>query len=285
MISFCADDYGLHSEVSEHIRECAEKKALQQVSAFANMGQAPLPQVENLCLSLHLNLVEGKCMADHAKVDLIADESGAFRYTFTGLLWQNLRHPKKLEAQLSEEIRAQISAWKKRLPPDHPIRIDSHQHTLMIPAVWSALISVLREEKIPIGHLRVPAEPILPFLQTPSLYFTYRPINLIKQWLLNVLWQYNRRKIKDLKIPTKIFFGILFSGKMDEKRVRKILPKFVRMAEKKGKEIEVLFHPGYIKEKNVKWEDSHVVFQSFYLSESRKTEFDSVMNLSERRDF
>ena len=71
--------------------------------------------------------------------------------------------------------------------------------------------------------------------------------------------------------------GILFSGKMDEKRVKKILPKYIRMAEKDGRDIEVLFHPGYIDKNEFKHEN--IVFRDFYLSENRKTEFDSVINI------
>ena len=82
--------------------------------------------------------------------------------------------------------------------------------------------------------MRIPREPLLPYIKTPSLYFTYSPINIIKQWLLNFLWLVNKNQAKKYSIPTSYFFGILFSGKMDEKRVRKILPKYVKKAKKDG---------------------------------------------------
>ena len=74
--------------------------------------------------------------------------------------------------------------------------------------------------------------------------------------------------------------GILFSGKMDEKRVSKILPKYVKMAEKDGKDIEVLFHPGFIEEKEL--DKKEIAFEKFYLSEIRKTVYDSVIKISDR---
>ena len=96
------------------------------------------------------------------------------------------------------------------------------------------------------------------------------------------LWLINKSKSKKFKIPTSYFFGILFSGKMDEKRVNKILPKYIKMAKKHESDIEVLFHPGYLEKKDSDFKDKNVVFEDFYLSENRKTEFDSVMNISER---
>ena len=68
---------------------------------------------------------------------------------------------------------------------------------------------------------------------------------------------------------------------MDEKRVKKILPKYIKMAERYGKSIEVLFHPGYLEKSNTDFENQNIVFEKFYLSKNRKTEFDSVMKISE----
>ena len=166
------------------------------------------------------------------------------------------------------------------MPQGIPFCIDSHQHTHMIPAVFKALIKVLINEEIDLKYMRIPSEPLLPYIKTPSLYFTYNIVNIIKQWLLKFLWMINKNQAKKYKIPTSYFLGILFSGEMDEKRVMKILPKYIKMAEKTGKDIEVLFHPGYL-EKN-ETDLKNIVFEKFYLSENRKTEFDSVMKISER---
>ena len=192
----------------------------------------------------------------------------------------NLTSPKKLEEQVYLEIRAQVLFWKRTIPEDTPFCVDSHQHTHMIPAVFTALLRVLKDENIDLKYIRIPKEPILPYLKTPSLYFTYSGINVIKQWLLNFLWLINKKHKKQYKIPTAYFLGILFSGEMDEKRVSKILQKYRKIAEKEDKDIEVLFHPGYLREKDFK--DKNVVFKKFYMSKMRKTEFDSLIKLKER---
>ncbi len=283
MIYFCADDYGLNDISSLHIQECIDKGALNKVSVFPNFEQVDLGKIsenKNIRISLHLNLVEGKCMAEAGEINLLADENGNFKHTFVGLFKLSLFHRKKLEEEAYKEIKAQVLFWKSILPEDIPFCIDGHQHTHMIPAVFKALIRVLSDEKINLKYMRIPAEPILPYIKTPSLYFTYSAVNIIKQWLLKFLWLINKNQSGKYKIPTSHFMGILFSGNMDEKRVKKILPKYIKMAEKDGRDIEVLFHPGYIDKDEFKYEN--IAFKDFYLSENRKTEFDSVMKILER---
>lgn len=286
MICVCADDYGLCNEVSVHIQNCIDAGVIDKVSVLPNFGKVDFGELtkrKNLKISLHLNLVEGKCMADPCEIGLIADENGNFKHTFSGLFKLNLLCAKKLEAQLYKEIKAQVLYWKSIFPEDLPFLIDSHQHTHMVPAVFRALNKVLYDEGIKIIHMRIPVEPIMPYIKTPSLYFTYKPVNIIKQWFLKFLWMINRREAKKYKISTSYFFGVLFSGKMDEKRVNKLLPKYKKLAEKDGKDIEVLFHPGYMNTNGTNINFKNIVFKDFYLSPNRKTEFDAVMNISERR--
>ena len=285
MIYFCADDYGLCNSASLHIQKCIEKGALNKVSVLPNFNRNNIDKIlenKDIMVSLHLNLVEGKCMADSEEIDLIADKNGNLKQTFVGLLKLNLFHAKKLESQVYKEIRAQILFWKSILPSDMAFCVDSHQHTHMIPAVFRALIKVLNDEEITLKYMRIPAEPVLPYIQAPSLYFTYKPVNIIKQWLLKFLWLINKSQAGKYGIPTMHFLGILFSGEMDEKRVSRILPKVKRLAQKDGKDIEVLFHPGYWEKCEFDFKSENIVFKDFYLSENRKTEYDSVMNISER---
>ena len=285
MIYLCADDYGLCESASACIQNCVDKGALNKVSVFPNFDKVDLQNIlenKNIRLSLHLNLVEGKCMADAEEISLIADKNGNLKHSFFGLFKLSIFSRKELEAQVYKEIKAQVLFWKNILPQDMPFCIDSHQHTHMIPAVFRALLKVLQDEKIKLEHLRIPAEPIFPYIQTPLLYCTYKPINIIKQWLLKFLWQINKSLAKRHNIPTSHFLGILFSGKMDEKRVQMVLTKYKKLAEKDGRDIEVLFHPGYIDGCECELKDKNVAFKEFYLSRNRKTEFDSVMKISER---
>lgn len=285
MIYFCADDYGLNDISSIRIQQCVTDGVLNKVSVFPNFEKIDLQEIlnnKNVRISLHLNLVEGKCMANADEIDLIADKNGNLKHDFGGLFKLGLFSSKKFEEQVYKEIKAQVLFWKNILPKDVPFCIDSHQHTHMIPSVFKALIKVLDTEKINAEYIRIPAEPLLPYIKTPSLYFTYSPINIIKQWLLKFLWLINRKTVKPSPIPTALFFGILFSGKMDKKRVNKILPEYIKLSKKYNSDIEVLFHPGYLRESELDTQNKNIAFEKFYLSNNRKTEFDSVMEISER---
>ena len=287
MIYFCADDYGMCDMISMHIQRCIDEGVLNKVSIFPNFDKIDLQKIsenKDIRLSLHLNLVEGRCMSYADKIHLIADKNGNFKHTFGRLFKLSLFHPKELEAQVYKEIRTQVLFWKSILPKDAPFCIDSHQHTHMIPVVFRALLKALSDEKINLKYMRIPVEPLMPYIKTPSLYLTYTPINLIKQWLLKFLWLINKRQAKKYKIPTAYFMGILFSGKMDEKRVNKILPKYEKIAEKDGRDIEVLFHPGYLDKSDISFEKRNIVFNEFYLSQNRKTEFESVMKISTKEE-
>lgn len=284
MIYFSADDYGLCDGISAHIKQCVDKGALNKVSVFPNFDPIKLSDLvsnKNVRVSLHLNLAEGKCMADAEEINLIADKDGNFMHTFGGLLKLNLFKRKEFEAQVYKEIKAQVLHWRSILPEDVPFCIDSHQHTHMIPAVFKTLLRVLSDEKTEPEYMRIPAEPIIPYIKTPLLYFTYSPINIIKQWVLKMLWQINKKYMKRYRVPTAYFMGILFSGRMDADRVTRILPKYIKMAEKNNKDIEVLFHPGYLSAVELNLKEKNIVFEKFYLSKNRKTEFDSVIDILE----
>jgi len=282
VVYISADDYGLCDVASTHIQQCIDCDAINKVSVFPNLEQVDpkrITESKNVRLSLHLNLVEGKCMAKPSEVPLLADKYGNLKHSFTGLLKLGLFHPKEFSKQVYREIKAQVLFWKSLLPEAALFCVDGHQHTHMIPSVFNALLRVLEEEKVNLDYIRIPCEPLLPYIKTPSLYFTYNPINVAKQWLLNFLWRLNKHKGQ--KLHTALFFGILFSGRMDERRVLRILPKYEKLAQKRGMDIEVLFHPGYL-DVNDSFTGKNIAFSKFYLSGNRKTEFDSVMKMRKK---
>ena len=138
MVYYCADDYGLCDTMSANIQKCIDEGALNKVSVFPNFDKVDLSKLfenKQIRVSLHLNLVEGKCMANSDEIDLIADKSGNLKQTFIRIFILSLLHKTKFKAQIYKEIRAQILFWKSILPKDVPFCIDSHQHTHMIPAV------------------------------------------------------------------------------------------------------------------------------------------------------
>ncbi len=285
MIYYCADDYALNDISSQRILECIKLGVLNKVSVFPNLDKFNLNdilEIKDVRISLHLNLVEGKCLSNPKDIKLLVNQNGEFKHSFGGLFFNYLFRRKMFERQLYNEIKAQVLFFKDILPEGVDFCIDSHQHTHMIPSVFENIVKVVNDEKICVKYIRIPTEPIYPYIMTPSLYFTYSPINFIKQSLLNFLWITNKKYIKNTNISYGYFLGILFSGKMDEKRINKVLPHYIKLSNKKKKDVEVLFHPGFVDESEADFKNKNIKFEKFYFSENRKTEFQSVMNLSER---
>lgn len=270
-----ADDYGMTPSTCERIKECWEHGCLNSLSVVPNgcLSYAfEFKKEMDVPCAVHLNLVEGKALQSPEKLDLLVNVDGYMKNSFFNLLLLSLSPARKrLEKQLYLEIKEQILATMKYLNSEE-IFLDSHQHTHMIPLVFKTMLQVVRDCNIPVKYLRISAEPLLPFLMEPSLYLTYKPINIIKNMVLNFLWLFEKKIFKKSGISTALFCGIIFSGKMDADRVMKVFPHFYKKAKKRGCDLEFLFHPGYIKDGEEFMDPYKTAFQQFYLSEGRKEE-------------
>lgn len=265
-IYFCADDFGLSPESDRHIKECKVNK----VSVLAN-SDADFSGL-NAKISTHINLVEGKCVSDKNKIPLLVDDKGYFRHTFGGLLKLSLgKNRKEFRQQVKTEMRAQI---KKVNAPE---MIDSHQHVHMIPVIFSCLCEIIEEDGMNTEYLRIPAEPVLPYILAPEFYKSYFSLNFIKQQTLKFLNLFNKKRLKRAGLKQNDFFGIMFSGNMNEKRVKKLLGAFIRHSEKKNRDLEVLFHPGFVETTEGKSAAEEYKFSQFYLSEGRKNEYCALL--------
>lgn len=281
-IYYCADDFGMTPATCARITDCCKEGCLNKISVLPNTKLQDLPQyfTGTAVIGVHLNFVEGHCMSGKKAVPLLVDGDGSFCHSFFGLLMLSLsRRRKALFQQVKTELRAQLAAAQAFLPTGAPLFLDSHQHTHMIPLLFRALAAVIEEDGLSVAFLRIPAEPILPFLLTPSLYPHYFSANLIKQWVLKCCNLCNRSVRRRLNIPTADFFGILFSGHMTQSRVEKLLPHYYRYAARRHRNIEVLFHPGYTATGEELFDEKKVSFHPFYYSDGRKAEYDTLHHL------
>ena len=283
MINFCADDYGISAESCNRIEECLKNGVLNKVSVLPNGEIRDFKSRlagKNTEVALHINLVEGKPLTDLKEIPLIVNDAGHFKYSFIGLCALSFSHKRKeLEKQLEKEIKNQIRFWKNQMGEETQISLDSHQHVYMIPLIFKTVMRVIKEENLNVKELRVPAEPLSPYLLTPSLYFSYKPSGLIKQWLLKFFALVNRREFKAAGIPTTCFMGVLFSGKLSQDRVKKLLPRYLKIAQRKGQFVEIGFHPGYLESGEKPIEGSKESFGKFYYSPWRYVEYTTLINL------
>lgn len=283
MVYFCADDYGICQQSNSHIEKCLTDGALNKVSVLPNGTYQDFKQrlsVGQTKLSLHINLVEGAPLSDPSELDLIVSEDGYFKHSFIGLgLLSFSRKRKKLQEQLYKEIQAQIIFWKKHIGDNTPVCLDSHQHVHMIPLIFKTLLKVIKDENLQVAALRFPDEPLMPYLKNPSLYLSYELKGIMKQWVIKILAIFDRGPLKKTKIPTTCFMGLMFSGKMTQQKIHKLLPHYLKIAKKQGKDIEIAFHPGYVEDGEKLLEGNRAGFEQYYFSPWRKVEFETLMNL------
>jgi len=278
MIYFCADDYGISRSSNTRIEECLKKGVLNKISVLPNGDVSDFNERllgKNVKLSLHLNLIEGYPLSKKEDVSLLVSDKGFFKHSFIGLFFLSLFGNRRLlEKQLYNEIKAQIDFWKNKMGEHTPILIDSHQHTHMIPLIFRTLMRVIREEDVEVEYIRIPAEPIFPFIKSPSLYLTFSPVGLVKQWLLKFLNLVNRREFKKANIKSAAFMGILFSGRLTEDKINKLLPHY----KKQNENIEIGVHPGYLESGEHLIDGCRLSFEKFYYSKWRKKEYNTLLN-------
>jgi hypothetical protein len=290
MTEFHADDYGLFTAQSKRILQCKETGALNGISIIPNGDELAdclslLPDT-GLSLTVHLNLMQGHCLAEPSSVSLLTDQNGVFSVGFCELLFCSLFGKRDVyKRQLKRELSAQIHALlplflKKNLP----IRIDGHAHWHMIPVVFDALMEVIRDEKIPVSYIRIPAEPASVYMKNFFRILPFPPINIIKSILLSILAQINRHRWKEMlgHMEEHIFLGVLLSGCFDLRRMKAVLPDAESMAEKLCRGLELLVHPGAVLEAEDIARVTSENDRRFFTSSARQAESEALMRIQEQ---
>ena len=286
MIEFHADDYGLFLAQSKRILACAENGRLNGISIFPNGEElnrclALLPKAD-LSWTVHLNLMQGKCLAPKTAVPLLVDSEGIFSIGFGQLLFCTLSGNRKaykhqLKTELSSQIHVLLPLFQEA---GMPLRIDGHAHWHMIPVVFDALMEVIQEEQLPVTYIRIPSEPLSVYLKNLFHILPIPPINIVKALLLRVLAQRNVHRWQTVlkRMDQKIFLGVLFSGCFDLKRMQAVLPTAEQLAENRNCGLELLFHPGSVQEP----EDLAMVTnrndRQFFTNAARAVEASCLMN-------
>lgn len=255
-LEYHADDYGMFPAQSRRILDCCQG-ALNGVSIMPNSPflEEAVSMLESagldMSVAVHLNIIEGRSLCPPTQVPLLTHDDGVFRCGFGALLLHSfLPGRKRWKTQLKKELRAQIPRVASFLPPETPLRLDSHAHYHMVPVVFDALMEVLAEEGWQVSYIRIPREYPMLYLRHWSALHGISPVNFLKVGILNLLSWRNSRKYRTRleNMEKRLFLGVFLSGGMFLENVRAVLPDALALAEEKGWGIELLSHPGGIKE-------------------------------------
>ena len=284
-----ADDYALTVNTSSQILDLMREGVLDSISIIPNsdcyetcisMLKEAIPSLPFLpVMSVHLNLVEG--------YSLSGQEGSLITSSWKSLFLDSFRiiHRKDIIEKLVNEISRQIKicdgsirecikiAGDNGIPcSQKKVRIDSHRNSHVIPIVWTALMECIDRDGIDVEYIRSPGEPLGPFISMRPFWKSYRFVNLIKNRILRVLSsKCNRYDIKAGHQPMYLW-GIIMSGRMDVKRIRRLFPHFRNKAAEDGRRLEILFHPGRMKESEMWPGIPESSAYDFYLSVNRDLE-------------
>lgn len=293
-----ADDYAISAHSSEDILRCLRAGKLDSISVLTNMScyekYALIYQQEKEnwpvepLVTVHLNFMEGHCLAEPAQVPHLVDEKGYFNISWGTLFLWNYS-PKKfltIKKELKAEIKAQTERFLEYFGKNNPLRFDGHQHTQMIPLVYWALLEVIVEQQYKTDYIRVTREPVTPYLAEIGLWKTYKPVNWIKNLLLN-FYASGMEKTIECSSPSwqsenrlMFLWGVVMSGRMDCERVHILLDRMKKKAVKKERHLEILFHPGTVLESELLEEFCNKGANEFHISGGRKIEYDAVMSIT-----
>lgn len=292
-VLFHADDYGVTVGQSKRILACHTQGILNSISVIPNSPAVaeclqlldetdPDRQIRRV---LHLNFVEGKPLADLDKVSMLIDKEGYFDKSFVQLLKWNFTKKgaerEKLKGQLKAEISAQLD-MVTRVHDYHISAVDAHQHYHMIPIVLEALLEVL-SGKNGIREIRIPVDPLGPWLHTRDLWHKTPWINFAKWGILKCFEKTTRKKLEQEHIDSPVFFGILFTCEMKWEVVQELLPEYIALAEKKHKKLELMFHPGNLEAKYELLDSRSKELEDFYMSDNRFKEAECLRQLAVMR--
>lgn len=256
-MEYHADDYAMFPAQSQRILDCHWNGKLNGISVLPNGHHldACMDMLSragaDIAVTVHLNIIEGVSLSPAAEVPLLVEQNGVFRITFGKLLLCSFLPVRGLyKAQLKQEFRAQIRRVHPYLSPGRPLRLDSHAHYHMVPVAFDALMELIREDALDVSYIRIPKEQVGVYLRHLKKFRDFAPINLVKVLILNLLSLRNERKYRAqlAGMEQKLFMGVFLSGCMYRDNVEPLLPDMFRLAQKQGKGLELLAHPGAVYE-------------------------------------
>ena len=297
MIDIHADDYALTKNTSEEMLECMRAGRLDSISIVPNTGcfdecmdmlYAAVPSLPFLpCMSVHINLVEGLSLADPGFGKYLGFSWGKL-FLYSYILPPGSRIRAGIKMEIAAQIEKCMQAVNKCLKiaesnnvkcAQKYLRIDSHQHTHHIPIVWKAITSLISENGYEVEYIRCSREPLSVFLSAPSLYKTYRPVNAVKNIILAMYSGKIDRYCDKKGLHRMYLWGLMMSGRMDYHRIEILKKAMEKRAKAKGRDLEILFHPGRTQPDEVSEELNPAAVRDFYLSSGRAEEKEAVLKL------
>ena len=209
-----ADDFGLAPEINEAVEQ-AHRSGILTAASLMVAGPAAADAVRRarampeLCLGLHLVLVEGRSALAPEEIALLANQDGRLRSDMVRLAFE-LVAKSDARRQLRREITAQFELFRRTgFALDH---VNAHKHFQLHPVVFGMIAAVGKQYGM--RAMRVPVEPR--GLDHP-LSGGGQPV--LRWWAAIIRGQ---ARAQDLLVPDAVY-GLSWSGAMTQPRVLSLL--------------------------------------------------------------
>lgn len=276
IINIHADDFGTSDEITDGIIDSINDGLVNSISiittteSYINSMNKLKNVNDDVRLNLHINLIEGYPCTPKSEIPDIVNQSGEFKYTFLALwikyLTSSRKEKEKITNQIRTEIECQINKYRDHITDEVPLRIDSHMHFHMIPFIFDILLEL--SNRYNIKFIRIPYE--LRYYNSATNK-NYISSNIIKNVLLNSLARFKSEKLKESNIGRNDYFiGVLATGNITLPDLNSALKAISTKGNPKS--VDILFHPGGIKDvKSITWTNKKM-FLDYYTSINRKQE-------------
>lgn len=270
---FNSDDFGYSEATNLGIKKGYESGVITSTclmptgNAFEHAVYEVLPQIKEIGLGIHLDLIECKSLTNQP---LLTNQNGYFNNGFLSLLLKS--NDKTFLNQVEIELRTQIEKVLNVSEVDH---INSHIHFHSIPHIFEIVSRLADEYKI--TNIRTQFE-MLYFAKGVNKHFTAAYFtNIIKNIILNSFSLFNKQIVKKYSLNTNDFLiGVLYTGMMNENAVISGLNAL------KSDDIaaEILIHPDFYEDEilDTKRYEQYLLTQSDTIIDSIKKQGWQLIN-------
>ena len=268
---FNSDDFGMSTAFNAGVLNGFLKGLITSTCICAN-GEAfeqaifeVLPRISDIGLGVHLNIIEGKSLevleGKPKRNSALYDSTGRFKNGYDSLILKSF--DENFIKEVEAEFRLQIEKVMEFVSPDH---LNSHVHTHAIPAIFELTCKLAAEYGIKFVRTQFEQPYIVPDFKK-HLTVKY-PVNLIKVALLNGFTIKNRETAKKYGILTNDYLvGVGYTGFMDVNTISYGL----KALENKDGLCEILIHPCFAKQLDVKYKTNYEEYKSAISPELKKT--------------
>jgi predicted glycoside hydrolase/deacetylase ChbG (UPF0249 family) len=193
---------------------------------------------QRLGIGVHLNLTDGKPVANPSHIPTLVDRGGQLHLA-PPRLWAGIASGQVSLSEIEFELRAQIT--KVIGAAIEPTHLDGHKHVHVLPRVSEIVIRLAREFLIPV--VRCPLEHN-PYASSPSENRLLPTVSSVKQYLVSrtvskLAKSFRKRLAQAGLLSPAHFYGMSETGFLDVRAIRQIL-RYLPPGTS-----ELMCHPGY----------------------------------------